>query len=275
MTAASENHASFEEYLRKIGVCKLPPSTCPFDPGIAPGVLESHLEQSAHLILSLKISMACWIVSDPAATGRKIAAAKRAGVPTMAGGGPYEVAVAQRQLPAYLQLCGEVGFDRIEAGSGFTDSAGSPEEIVRSAARHGLEVEYEIGKKHGGPFDDRDLAVLIDEGRRWLSAGARRLIVEGRESGAAIGVFDADGRLATGVADRLAEAFGLSTLVFEAPTKTSQFALLAHYGPHVQLGNVTLDDLLRVEIYRRGLHADAFSNPILRPVADGNPPPRS
>ena len=29
--------------------------------------------------------------------------------------------------------------------------------------------------------------------------------------------------------------------------------------------NVRLEELLRVEIYRRGLHSDAFANPNLRP----------
>jgi phosphosulfolactate synthase len=33
----------------------------------------------------------------------------------------------------------------------------------------------------------------------------------------------------------------------------------------VQLGNVRLDELLRVEIYRRGIHSDAFLQPRLRP----------
>jgi len=32
----------------------------------------------------------------------------------------------------------------------------------------------------------------------------------------------------------------------------------------VRLGNVRLEELLRVEIYRRGLHADAFAQPRLR-----------
>lgn len=265
MTTAADRHGSFDEYLSKIGVGKQPAATCPFDPGIAPVVLESHLEQSAHLILSLKISMACWIVADQAATRRKLAAAKRLGILTMAGGGPFEVAVAQGQLRAYLELCGEVGFDRIEAGAGFTDPGGSPEEIVLAAAEHGLEVEFELGKKHGGPFDRSTVAGLLDEGHRWLAAGARRLIVEARESGAAVGVFDADGSLNAALADQLVAGFGLHMLVFEAPTKASQFALLDHFGPQVQLGNVRMDEVLRVEIYRRGLHSDAFSNPQLRP----------
>jgi phosphosulfolactate synthase len=52
---------------------------------------------------------------------------------------------------------------------------------------------------------------------------------------------------------------------FEAPTKPSQFALLNHFGPYVRLCNVRLEELLRVEIYRRGLHSDAFGLENLRP----------
>jgi len=53
-----------QEYLRLIGVPDLPPLTSPFDPGYDPVTLESHLDQSAHLMASLKISMACWIIAD-------------------------------------------------------------------------------------------------------------------------------------------------------------------------------------------------------------------
>jgi len=69
----------------------------------------------------------------------------------------------------------------------------------------------------------------------------------------------------TRLADEIVGAFGMETVVFEAPSKSSQFAMLDHLGPEVQLGNVPLSELLRVEIYRRGLHSDAFSNPRLRP----------
>jgi phosphosulfolactate synthase len=256
----------FGDYLREIGVRELAPATCPFDPGVAPVVLESHLEQSAHLMLSLKISMACWMIADQSATRRKVRAARRAGVRVCTGGGPYEVAVAQGQLPAYLDLCADVEFDGIECGSGFTDPGLSPREVVRMAAERGLEVEYEMGKKHGGEFDAGQLPELIAEGEQWLDAGARRLIVEARESAAAVGLFDVSGQLDARLAEQLVDAFGLTGLLFEAPSKRSQFALLDHFGPEIQLANVPLAELLRVEIYRRGLHSDAFANPALRPV---------
>ena len=262
----SATRQGFEEYLQKIGVAELPPATCPFDPGVAPVVLESHLLQSAHLMMALKISMACWMIADRAATRRKVEAARVAGVPTLAGGGPYEVAVAQGQLPAYLELCAEVGFDGIECGAGFTDPGVSAAEIARQAADRGLAVTFELGKKHGGEFDANALSELVEEGRAWLEAGARHLIVEARESASGVGLFDAGGQLNAALAEQLVDALGLETLVFEAPTKPSQFALIDKLGPRVQLANVRLDELLRVEIYRRGLHSDAFANPTLRPA---------
>jgi phosphosulfolactate synthase len=138
-------------------------------------------------------------------------------------------------------------------------------EIVRLAAARGLEVQFELGEKNAGPFTGGALRSWIDAGQRWLAAGAVQLVIEARESARGIGLFDEQGRLNARFADELAKTFGLKTVVFEAPIKPSQFALLDHFGREVHLSNVRLEELLRVEIYRRGLHADAYNNPKLKP----------
>src|SRR6202022_1391151 len=107
------------DFFQTIGVPELAPCTSPFDPGYDPVTLESHLDQSSHLMSILKISMACWMVAKESATRRKIAAARRYKVPTVTGGGPFEVAVAQGQLLAYADLCADIGVDRMECGEGF------------------------------------------------------------------------------------------------------------------------------------------------------------
>jgi phosphosulfolactate synthase len=253
------------DYLRHIGVAGLPALTSPFDPGYDPFTLEGHLEQSAHLMSTLKISMACWLIADERATRRKIAVARTHQVPTVTGGGPFEIAVAQGKLPEYIDLCAEIGIDRIECGQGFTDLTLSPAEVVRMANERGLEVQFEIGKKHTGAFTDATCDELIDQGRAWLDAGARQLVVEARESAQGVGLFDNSGVFHADLADRFASEFGFDTVIFEAPTKPSQFAMLDHFGPHVHLCNVRLEEILRVEIYRRGLHSDAFGKENLRP----------
>lgn len=258
-------------YLQRIGVPDIPPLTSPFDPGYDPSTLASHLEQSGHLISILKISMACWMVADERSTRAKVAAARAHAVPTVTGGGPFEIAVAQGELPAYLDLCADIGVNRIECGEGFTDLPIEPREIIRMAHSRGLEVQFELGKKHGGSFTHDTVKLWIDQGQRWLDAGALELVVEARESACGVGLFDATGKFQPEFADCFAKAFGLATVMFEAPNKASQFALLDHFGREVKLCNVRLEELLRVEIYRRGLHSDAFAKPNLRPPRAGSP----
>lgn len=253
------------DFLKLIGVGEIPPATSVFDPGYDPITLEGHLTQSAHLISILKISMACWIIANEYVTRRKIAAAREHRVPVVTGGGPFEIAVAQRQLPAFLDLCADIGVDRIEAGEGFTEVSLRPRDVIRMARQRGLEVQFELGKKHGGAFEGGVVNELVQQGNHWLDAGAAEIIIEARESAKGVGLFDLDGNLNEGFADRFAAAFGLDKITFEAPNKPSQFALLDHFGREVRLSNVRLEELLRVEIYRRGLHSDAFAKPNLRP----------
>jgi phosphosulfolactate synthase len=245
-------------FLRQLGLPELAPRTHPFDPGYDPGTVIGHIEQSAHLMASLKISMACWLVGDEGAYRSKIAFARARGVTCVTGGGPFEVAVNLGKLEEYLALCQSMGISRIEAGMGFTDMPLSADYVARRAAAHGLGLQFELGKKHDGAFGSDTVGALIEQGREWLDAGAVYLVVEARESGAGVGLFDDSGTLNREAADRFAAAFGLERLVFEAPNKPSQFALIRHFGDNVALANVRLEELLRVEIFRRGLHSDAY-----------------
>jgi phosphosulfolactate synthase len=255
-------------YLRRIGVGELPARTSPFDPGYDPATLEGHLEQSAHLMSILKLSMACWMIAEEGATRRKIAAAAEHSVPVVTGGGPFEIAAARGELAAYLDLCAELGVARVECSEGFTELAVNAEDVVGMANARGLGVQFELGKKHGGRFTRATVDSLIGRGRAWLDAGALQVVIEARESGQDVGLFDLEGHLDVAAAERFVEAFGPDAVVFEAPTKASQFALLDHFGPGVLLSNVRLEELLRVEIYRRGLHSDAFGRPKLSPRTD-------
>lgn len=262
------------DYLSRIAVPLLRPATSPFDPGYDPVTLEAHLAQSSHLISILKISMACWIVAKEKATRRKIAAARKYRVATVTGGGPFEIAVAQNQLSAYLDLCANLGFTRIECGEGFTDMRFPAREVVGMAQSRGLDVQFELGKKHSGTFTTEVVQQLVDQGKRWLDAGALELVVEARESARDVGLFDGQGNFNAGYAEHFVNAFGMETVSFEAPNKPSQFALLNHFGGAVRLCNVRLEELLRVEIYRRGLHSDAFLHENLRPPRPSSEPQR-
>lgn len=254
-----------QEYLDHIGVAVLPPRTTPLDPGYDAHTLKEHLRQSAHLMAGIKISMACWQIANERVTREKIAACAEHGVKTSAGGGPLEVAAHFGALREYLDLCAEIGLNRIEAGTGFIKNKLHPADLVKMAADRNLEVQFELGEKHAGSFDDVTVDGLLREGEQWLEAGAKQLIIEARENAMGVGLFDNRGQLDERLARRFLDTFGVDNTVFEAPIKASQFALLNVLGQNVLLGNVRLEELLRVEIYRRGLHSDAFAHAHLRP----------
>jgi len=269
MNDVNRNSLLAHDYLTLIGVADLPACSSPFDPGYDPITLGSHLGQSSHLISILKISMACWQIASESSTRKKVSMAREFNVPTCTGGGPYEIAVFFGKLPEYLDLCASIGFDRIEAGEGFTEGCLAPQDVIKMAEARGLEVQFEVGKKHGGAFSSDTVGELIDQGQMWLDAGAKEIIVEGRESAENVGLFADSGKFDCHLADRFVEAFGIEKVVFEAPNKPSQFAMINHFGPHVRLSNIRIEELLRVEIYRRGLHSDAFQFDNLRPKGPG------
>lgn len=262
----NNKHLTTHGYLPLIGVSELPPRMNPFDPGYDPVTVESHIDQSAHLMATFKLSTAAWMIANEEATRRKIAAARAHNIPVVTGGTPFEVSVVQGRLETFLDLCAGLGVTRIECGEGFTSLSLKPQAVVRMAEERGLAVQYEMGKKQEGPFTEASLEDAIARGHAWLDAGAEQLVVEARESARGVGMFDLEGNLNPAYADRFAREFGLEIAIFEAPNKASQFAFLDHFGPGVHLSNVRLEEVLRVEIYRRGLHADAFDKPMLRPT---------
>src|SRR5262249_30424960 len=159
------------------------------------------------------------MVADEFATRQKIASARRYSVPTVTGGGPFEIAVAQGHLPEYLDLVSDIGVTRVECGEGFTEMSLPPQHVARLAHERGLEVQFELGKKHTGAFTESAVEQLIKQGKRWLDAGALELVVEARESARGVGLFDEDGEFNARFADRFARTFGLEVLMFEAPNK--------------------------------------------------------
>ena len=132
---------------------------------------------------TLKISMACWMVANEAATRMKIALARAHGVPTVTGGGPFEIAVAQGELPAYLDLCADVGVTRIECGQGFTESAISIHERLSPPHRAAASMfRWSLGRNTTeGSTSGRSLRGSTRDRNGSMRARVQ-LVVEARES---------------------------------------------------------------------------------------------
>jgi phosphosulfolactate synthase len=125
------------------------------------------------------------------------------------------------------------------------------------AREFGFRVITEVGKKEGGSHLDPAHALELIHSD--LEAGAEKVIVEGRESGKNAGIYDADGQPRTD--DLEALVAGLpdpGVLMWEAPLKAQQEALIARFGPDVNLGNIPPEEVLAVEALRQGLRGDTL-----------------
>jgi phosphosulfolactate synthase len=67
----------------------------------------------------------------------------------------------------------------------------------------------------------------------------------------------------TGLVDEIAHEVAISSLIFEAPTKSAQAWFVRHYGSSVNLGNIPTDEVIALETLRLGLRADTLKEVLL------------
>jgi len=189
----------------------------------------------------------------------KIALYARHGIIVSNGGTFLEVAHRQNKVDRFLQYCRRIGIEAVEVSNGVISM--DPEtktDIIRTAAGMGFFVISEVGKKD--PVEDHRLSLQdrIMEAKRDMQAGARFIIIEAREGGKSLGVYDDTGALKQEMARFLAEQIGIENIMFEAPEKSQQTQLILLFGRDVNLGNIRPDDVIPLETLRRGIRGDTF-----------------
>jgi phosphosulfolactate synthase len=175
------------------------------------------------------------------------------------GGTLAEVMLVQGVYPEYLKRARALGFTAIEVSDG---TISMPREVRRAAIKRALDAGFkvisEVGKKDGSI--DISAPQLCDQICDDLALGVDKVIVEARESGAGIGIYDAGGAIRTDkLTAILAQLRGHEdALMWEAPRTSQQAQLIMHYGPNVSLGNVKPRDVLGLEALRCGLRYETF-----------------
>ena len=180
------------------------------------------------------------------------------GVACMPGGTFGEVALWQGAYDRYLDRARELGFTAIEVSDGTIElDAKTRADAISKAVNAGFRVLSEVGKKD--PNDAQPMAVLADVVNADLDHGAFMVIMEAREAGKGVGIYDASGlpkeaeidAFLTGVRDP-------DRILWEAPLGPQQRYLVLRFGPNVSLGNVAPEDTLALEALRCGLRGDTL-----------------
>jgi phosphosulfolactate synthase len=180
------------------------------------------------------------------------------GVFCMPGGTLQEVAVWQGALDRYLDRARELGFNALEVSDGTIElDRRTRAEAVEKAVKAGFRVLTEVGKKD--PADARPAAELADLVNADLDRGAFMVIMEAREAGRGVGIYDAAGLPKEAEIDAfLAGVRDADRILWEAPLGPQQRYLVLRFGPNVNLGNVAPEDALALEALRCGLRGDTL-----------------
>lgn len=232
--------------------------TMVIDKGMGIEATQGLLELAAPYIDYWKLPFGTSALYQAPALRRKIGVIRKAGVFAYPGGTFLEIAHLQGQLEAFIDRVVELGFDAIEVSDGTIDlTPAERRDAVRIARTHGLTVLTEVGRK-----DPTERLSALQVHRTMIediAAGAERIIVEGRESGKGVGIYDAQGDIAEEELLKMVRAAGDShRLIWEAPMKSQQQELIRRFGTNVNLGNVPPEEILALEALRRGLRADTL-----------------
>ncbi|MEW6546808.1 MAG: phosphosulfolactate synthase [Bacillota bacterium] len=192
----------------------------------------------------------------------KIALIRAYGVDVCPGGTLLEIAVLQGAAEAFLERTAELKFSCVEVSDGTISMAPSLRTwCIRKALALGFKVITEVGKKDPAhrmnPQDMREVA------QHDLAEGAWKVIVEARESGKGVGIYDSSGSVKPGELEALVEGMNEEDLIWEAPLKDQQVALIRRFGPNVNLGNVPPHDVIALEALRAGMRADTLRDLVL------------
>lgn len=187
---------------------------------------------------------------------QKVEEAKAWNLHIMPGGTLFEIALRHSSLEEYLKQVKSIGFNAVEISDGtFPLSPELRKRAIATAVDADLVVYSEFGKKAADfRAEQEDLLQTLEAD---LAAGASYVIVEARESGN-VGVFDGRGKVEERYLRDIHQAAGKNAgrLIWEAPQKEQQLALIKTLGTDVNLGNIAGGDVLAVETLRRGLRGD-------------------
>lgn len=234
------------------------------DKGLGLNATKDLVEVAADYIDVVKFSFGTSAFYNEEIAKNKIALLRDADIDVMPGGTFLEVTVWQGVYDKYLVRAKELGFSMIEVSDGTIDiDLDTREEVIRKALDAGFEVISEIGKKK--PDEKLPLSLVHQQIEQDLANGVFKVIVEAREAGKGVGIYDRDGNVKISEVDAILSGVAAAdTLLWEAPIKNQQQYLLLRFGVNVNLGNVPPEDILALEALRQGLRGDTLKQAYLR-----------
>lgn len=216
------------------------------------------LEMCAEYIDFWKLSFGSSALYHPAILRKKIELLHSFNIIVFPGGTFLEIALIQGKGNDYLHRARELGFSAVEISDGTIElPPRKRSRLIEAARENNLLVLTEIGKKEA---DEAFYPELMGEQvKRDLDDGAFKVILEARESGKDVTIFNHQGNIEMGKMNKLLLSIPeQEQIIWEAPLKKQQVDFITMFGPNVNLGNIPPEEILALEALRSGLRADTF-----------------
>lgn len=235
--------------------------TMVIDKGLGLHAFEDLLNTSAAYIDIIKFGFGTACLYPATVLKAKIRMARERGITVIPGGTFLEVAISRNLVDDYFETVLEFGFDGIEISDGTIEMDRNRRNgLIERGLDSGLMIFTEYGKKGWGSRVEVD--ELVETVISDIQTGAQLVAIEGRESGAGVGIYDEHGICRDDDIDAILEKLpNAGALMWETPRKEQQVHMIRKLGAGVHLGNIAPQDVLALEALRRGLRSDTFVLP--------------
>ncbi|MGJ0502603.1 MAG: phosphosulfolactate synthase [Methylocystis sp.] len=234
--------------------------TMVLDTGLGVSALRDVLDLAGEHIDQWKFGFGTSALMPYAVLEEKLDWLNQRNILTYPGGTLLEAAVVQEHCRVFMTRAAELGFRAAEISEGTIELPGERRRRMIDCARNaGLVPITEVGRKD--PACQPTAVELAQQILQDLDWGASWVIVEGRESGSGVGIYDQGGEIRTPFLDEILKQVGsaASRLIWEAPLRSQQAYLVCRFGANVSLGNIPPQECLALEALRCGLRFETFN----------------
>ena len=232
---------------RNIGI------TMVMDKGISLRQAQDFIDSSSDFVDFVKLGFGTSLISKN--VKEKIKLYQKANLKVYVGGTLFEAFVIRNKFEDYIKYISDLGIDSAEVSDGSIEIDHEKKcEYIFKLSKEFM-VLSEVGSKEEGVIIHPSRWIKMMENE--LKAGAFKVIAEARESGN-VGIYHKNGSAHTMLINRIVNKIKIENIIWETPQKSQQVYFLKLFGSNVNVGNISIDDVIPLETLRLGLRGDTF-----------------
>ncbi len=211
------------------------------------------LDFAGRYIDIMKISSGTAAIYPERILAEKLELCRSYGIETKTGGSHFEVACWKQAADAFFRKALSLGFTAVEIADGHLPLSEAVRiDSIKRAKDMGLKVATEVGKKL--PSENIKAPGIVEMIQKDLEAGSDYVIIEGKASGMDVGIFDEAGNINEAELDEIVSGVDdMNKIIWEAPLRPQEQALILRFGPNVNLGNIFPQEVYPLELIRNAL----------------------